>query len=92
MDQEYSFTVINKEGIEVICDVFSMITDEDSRIYLLYTDYLLDDNGNFRLLASELVQKKNDFILQNIKDETKLSELVKSAKDLYIKTMAKANA
>ena len=92
MNEEYSFTVINKEGIEVTCDVISMIADKDSKIYLLYTDYLLDDNGNFRLLASELVQKKNDFILQDIKDKTKLSELVKSAKNLYEKTMAKAEA
>ena len=90
MDQEYSFTVINKEGVEVTCDVVSMITDQDSRIYLLYTDYFLDENGNFRVMASELVQKKNDFILKDIDDESKLSELVKSAKNLYEKTMAKA--
>lgn len=92
MNEEYSFTVINKEGIEVTCDVISMIADQDSKIYLLYTDYLLDDNGNFRLLASELVQKKKDFILQDIEDKSKLSELVKSAKNLYEKTMVKAEA
>ena len=92
MNEEYSFTVINKEGIEVTCDVVSMIADNDSRIYLLYTDYLLDDNGNFRLLASELVQKKNDFILQDIEDKNKLDELVRSAKNLYEKTMVKPEA
>ena len=89
MNNDYSFTVINKEGIEVTCDVLSMIADKDSKIYLLYTDYLLDDRGNFRLLASELVQKKEDFILQDIDDKEKLNELVKSAKNLYEKTMAK---
>ena len=92
MNEEYSFTVINKEGLEVTCDVISMIADQDSKIYLLYTDYLLDENGNFRLLASELVQKKKDFILQDIEDKSKLSELVKSAKNLYEKTMVKAGA
>ena len=92
MNEEYSFTVINKEGIEVTCDVVSMITDDASRIYLLYTDYLLDDKGNFRLLASELVQKKNDFILQDIEDKEKLNELVRSAKNLYEKTMIKPEA
>ena len=92
MNEEYSFTVINKEGLEVTCDVISMIADQDSKIYLLYTDYLLDDNGNFRLLASELVQKKKDFILQDIEDKSKLAELVKSAKNLYEKTMVKAGA
>lgn len=83
MNGEYSFTIINNEGIEVTCDVVSMITDEQSRIYLLYTDYLLDDKGNFRLLASELVQSENDFILKDIGDKEKLKELVSSAKNLY---------
>ena len=87
MKDEYSFTVINDEGIEVTCDVISMITDKESRIYLLYTDYLLDNNGNFRLLASELVQDKNDFILKDIEDKEKLSTLMTSAKDLYLKTI-----
>lgn len=87
MNEEYSFTVINDKGMEVTCDVVSMITDKDSRIYLLYTDYLLDDKGSFRLLASELVQtKNNDFMLKNIDDKRKLKELVSSAKDLYTKT------
>lgn len=91
MDNEYSFTVINNEGIEVTCDVISMISDDKSNIYLLYTDYLLDDNGNFRLLASELVQTKdNDFMLKNIEDSEKLHELVNSTKDLYKKASLKA--
>ena len=88
MNEEYSFTIINKEGLEVTCDVISMITDKDSKIYLLYTDYLLDNHGNFRLLASELVQNKDDFILKDIEDKEKLNELVKSAKNLYEKTTA----
>ena len=87
MNKEYSFTVINKEGIEVTCDVLSLITDKENRIYLLYTDYLLDNKGNFRLLASELIQNKNDYILQDIDDTEKLNELVKSAKNLYTKSM-----
>ena len=86
MNEEYSFTVINKEGIEVVCDVISMIADKDSKIYLLYTDYLLDDKGNFRLLASELVQKKDDYILQDIENQEKLEVLIKSARNLYLKT------
>lgn len=90
-NEEYSFTIINKEGIEVTCDVISMITDDDSRIYLLYTDYILDDNGNFRVLASELVQNKDQFTLEDIKDEEKLKALLESSKDLYEKTVAKAD-
>ena len=85
MEQEYCFTVINKEGIEVTCDVVSMIADKDSRIYLLYTDYLLDEKGDFRLLASELVQKNDDYILQDIENEDKLEELIKSARNVYLK-------
>lgn len=89
MDDKLSFTVINKEGIEVKCDVLSMISDKDSRIYLLYTDYLLDESGKkFRLLASELVEQKSDFILKDIEDKEKLDVLISSAKNLYEKTLA----
>ena len=90
MNEEYSFTIINKEGVEVTCDVISMVTDKDSRIYLLYTDYFLDDNGNFRLLASELVQQKEDFILKDIEDKEKLAEIVKSAKQVYVDSTKKS--
>ena len=89
MNNEYCFTIINDEGFEVTCDVISMITDKESRIYLLYTDYLLDNNGNFRLLASELVQEKNDFVLKDIEDKEKLTTLVSSAKDLYLQNLNK---
>ncbi len=85
MENEYSFTIINKEGIEVKCDVISLITDEESRIYLLYTDYLLDTTGNFRMLASELVQKKGEYVLKDIEDSEKLDALISSAKDTYFK-------
>ena len=84
---EYSFTIVNNEGIEVICDVLSMITDKDNRIYLLYTDYILDTSGSFRVLASELVQNKDDFILKNIEDKKKLNALFTSARELYKKTV-----
>jgi uncharacterized protein YrzB (UPF0473 family) len=87
-EEEYSFTIINKEGLEVTCDVLSIISDDDSRVYLLYTDYILDDNGNFRVLASELVQDKDQFTLEDIKDEEKLKALLESSKDLYEKTIA----
>ena len=90
MNEEYSFTIINKEGLEVTCDVLSMITDKDARVYLLYTDYLLDNKGNFRLLASELVKDKNDFILQDIKDKEKLTELLSSAKGVARKAILQA--
>ena len=91
-NEGYNFTVINKEGMEVTCDVISMVADADSKIYLLYTDYLLDDKGNFRLLASELVEKNKDFILQDIKDKKKLKEIIDSSKSLYQKQLEKSNA
>lgn len=86
-NEELNFTVINNEGIEVKCDVVSMITGEDNKIYLLYTDYLLDSKGNFRLLASEVVQKKNEYMLQDIEDKEKFNELVKAAKNLQKKVL-----
>ena len=39
---DYSFTIINDQGIEVTCDVISLINDnETNQLYVVYTDYLL---------------------------------------------------
>jgi hypothetical protein len=50
---------------------------------------LLDDNGNFRILASELVQKDGDFLLKDIEDIKKLKEIVKFSKEMHEELMNK---
>ena len=59
--EDYSFTIINDQGMEVKCDLISIITDNDTdQIYVVYTDYLLTKTNKFRILISELVNENVD--------------------------------
>ena len=53
MNEKNSFTVINDEGKEVVCDVlFTFDSDETGKSYIAYTDNTKDENGNVQVYAS----------------------------------------
>jgi uncharacterized protein YrzB (UPF0473 family) len=83
---DYSFTIINDQGIEVTCDVISLINDNDTnQLYVVYTDYLLTKNNKFRILVSELVEDNYNYILKDINDEEKIEEIKKTSLTLHSK-------
>ena len=83
---EYSFTIINDQGMEVKCDLISVIKDNDSeQVYVIYTDYLLTKNNKFRVLISELVEANGDYILKDVNDPIKVEELKKTSLTLHNK-------
>ena len=53
MEEKNTFTVINDEGNEIVCDVlFTFDSDETKKSYVVYTDNTKDENGNIRVYAS----------------------------------------
>ena len=69
-----SFTVINKEGKEVKCDVlFTFDSEETGKSYMVYTDNTKDAQGNVQVYAS--IYDPND-------PNTKLEE-IKSEKEIW---------
>ena len=83
---DYSFTIINDQGMEVKCDLISVINDnETDQVYLVYTDYLLTKTNKFRILISELVEKEDNYILQDVKDDAKKEEIKKTSLTLHSK-------
>lgn len=83
---DYSFTIINEQGMEVKCDVISVVSDnETNQVYILYTDYLLTKSNKFRILVSELVQEGEDFTLKDINDPHKLEEIKNTSLTLHAK-------
>ena len=84
--EEYSFTIVNDQGMEVKCDLISIINDnETNQTYVIYTDYLLTKTNKFRVLISELVEKNGDYILQDVKDDEKKEEIKKTSLTLHSK-------
>ena len=84
--EDYSFTIINDQGIEVKCDLISVISDNDTnQVYVVYTDYLLTKTNKFRILISELVEENSNYILVDVKDAEKMEEIKKTSLTLHAK-------
>lgn len=57
MENEYSFTTTNEDGLEVKCDVLSVVNMENnSNPVVIYTDYTLSDDDKLNLYVSQLVE------------------------------------
>lgn len=67
---DLSFTIKNKEGLEVICDIVSVVPNEDTNEpYVVFTDYMLDENNEFVLQYGKLVKIDDEYVLKVIDDK-----------------------
>ena len=70
MNKENTFTVIDDEGKEVVCEVlFTFESDETKKNYIVYTDNTLDSEGNVKVYASIYEPDKEDMELIPIETE-----------------------
>ncbi len=70
MDKKNKFTVIDKNGKEVECEVlFTFDSEETGKNYIVYTDNTKDVNGNIRVFASIYDPSKEDSELMPIKSQ-----------------------
>ena len=53
LEERNTFTVINDEGKEILCNVlFTFDSDETKKSYIVYTDNTKDTEGNIKVYAS----------------------------------------
>ena len=70
MKEKKSFTVINDEGKEVVCDVlFTFDSDETKKSYIVYTDNTTDEEGNKKVYASTFDPKEENPVLGPIETD-----------------------
>lgn len=70
MKEKKSFTVINDEGKEIVCDVlFTFDSDETKKSYIVYTDNTKDKNGNVQVYASIYDPKEENPELKQIESD-----------------------
>ena len=61
MEDKNTFTVINEEGKERVCNVlFTFDSDETKKSYIVYTDNTKDKQGNIQVYASIYDPKQED--------------------------------
>lgn len=80
MDEDYSFTIINDKGVEVRCDVLSVVPYEN-KVYLVYTDYYVNEDNSLNIIVSEIVSHNNEYELKKIDS----SDTIKNVMKLYYK-------
>ena len=79
MEEKMTFKALNKDGVEVECEVlFTFESDETKKNYMVYTDNTTDENGNVRVYASiyNPDQPESDLIPIESEAEWKIIETI----------------
>ena len=85
--EDLSFEMINDEGMEVICDITAVIPDPENsnEPYVTYTDYLLDENDNFKNYYGKVVVENGQPVLKEIKDIETINKIIELSNDEVVK-------
>ncbi len=89
--EDLSFNIINKDGIEVTCDITCVIPNEENEEepYVIFTDYSLDDNDEFIEQYGKIVEVDGDYVLKVITDENLIKKIKTDAEDEIVKYVNK---
>lgn len=63
---EMSFSITKDNGEEIKCDVLSIINDDENKTYILYTDYSLNENNEYNVYVSQMINDGEDFRIEEI--------------------------
>ncbi len=68
--EDLSFTVRNKDGDEVICDIVSVVPNEENpdEPYVVFTDYMLDENDEFVMQYGKVIEMNGEYVLKTVED------------------------
>ena len=85
--EDLSFTIVNKDGIEVICDITTVIPNKDNsdEPYVIFTDYTLDDKDEFVEQYGKIINVEGDYILKVIEDPKVIEMIKKESQDEVVK-------
>lgn len=85
--EDLSFDIINAEGLEVTCDITSVIPNPDNSSFpfVTYTDYMLDENDNFVTLYGQIIEENGEQKLKTINDQETINKIIELSKDEIVK-------
>ena len=70
MEEKNTFTVLDENGKEVVCEVlFTFDSEETKKNYIVYTDNTTDEEGNVRVYASTFDPANENTELKPIETE-----------------------
>jgi hypothetical protein len=85
--EDLSFDIVNDEGLEVTCDITAVIPNPDNseEPYVTYTDYMLDENDNFKTSYGQIITENNETKLKVIKDTETINKIIELSNDEIVK-------
>ena len=74
---DLSFDVVNDDGIEVQCDILSIVPNDDNKNepYVVYTDYMLDENDEFVLQFGKVIEDNGEYQLQRVTEKDAIMKI-----------------
>ena len=82
LNPEYSFTITNDNGIEVVCDTLAVVQQNEEPI-IIYTDYTLDKDNKFNLYVSKVTLKDDNFILEKINNYENIPDIQNALNNIW---------
>jgi len=85
--EDLSFTMTNKDGIEMICDILAVVPNPEDKEspYVIYTDYTLDEHDEFVNSYGKIINVEGEYVLKNITDEKIIELIKKESEDEIVK-------
>lgn len=76
-NKDLSFDVKNEDGEEFTCDVLSIIPNEENKNepYIVFTDYLLDENDEFILHFGKIKEANGEYQLVGIEEKETIQKI-----------------
>jgi uncharacterized protein YrzB (UPF0473 family) len=74
---DISFSIVNKDGLEVVCDLLSSYYDDvNDKLYFSFTDYTLTNDNKFNSYIVEAKKNQNGYDLIEINDDEIRNRLI----------------
>ena len=85
--EDLSFDIINKDGLEVTCDITAVIPNPDSseEPFVMFTDYTLDQNDNFVTYYGKIIEEEGQSKLLQIEDQETIHKIKELSQDEVVK-------
>jgi len=80
---DLSFTVKGLNGEDVICDIVSIVpnNNDSNQPFVVYTDYMLDENKEFILQYGKIIEIDGEYVLRKVTDEESIDKIKEGLKD-----------
>ena len=81
--EDLSFTLKDDNGEDITCDILSVVPNEANldEPYVVFTDYMLDEDDEFVLEYGKIVKDGEDFNLVRVSDPKEIDIIKDGLKD-----------